>query len=138
MAETVTTARPSVAKPVSRLRSRTAETGSASALARHLDCSRTYIGKLEAEGEIQRKVTASHSIGAALPTCDTLRRERRQSPSSAVPLKLGNYMMNPAKAVHWDGFGGEEEVVVQVMGYGPSGMTPEDPNQPFWVEYNKP
>jgi len=71
MAETVTTARPSVAKPVSRLRSRTAETGSASALARHLDCSRTYIGKLEAEGEIQRKVTASHSIGAALPACDT-------------------------------------------------------------------
>jgi hypothetical protein len=29
-------------------------TVSASALALHLDCSRTYIGKLEAEGVIQR------------------------------------------------------------------------------------
>jgi hypothetical protein len=31
------------------------ETVSASALALHLDCSRTYIGKLEAEGVIQRQ-----------------------------------------------------------------------------------
>jgi hypothetical protein len=30
-------------------------TGSASALTLHLDCSRTYIGKLEAEGVIQRQ-----------------------------------------------------------------------------------
>ncbi len=44
-----------VAKPVSRPRSRRAETVSASALAMHLDCSRTYIGKLEAEGVIQRQ-----------------------------------------------------------------------------------
>ncbi|MET3967641.1 MULTISPECIES: hypothetical protein [Bradyrhizobium] len=43
-----------VAKPVPRPRSRSAETVSASALAQHLDCSRTYIGKLEAEGVIQR------------------------------------------------------------------------------------
>ena len=32
-----------------------AATVSASALALHLDCSRTYIGKLEAEGVIQRQ-----------------------------------------------------------------------------------
>jgi hypothetical protein len=45
-----------VAKPVSRPRSRKAETVSASALAQHLiDCSRAYIGKLEAEGVIQRQ-----------------------------------------------------------------------------------
>ena len=45
---------PSVTKPVSRPRSREPATVSASALAQHLDCSRTYIGKLEAEGVIQR------------------------------------------------------------------------------------
>ena len=42
--------RPTVAKP----RSRKSATVSASALALHLDCSRAYIGKLEAEGVIQR------------------------------------------------------------------------------------
>jgi hypothetical protein len=61
MTETVTTDRPSVAKPVSRPRSAKPVTVSASALARHLDCSRTYIGKLEAEGVIQR-----HSGGFSL------------------------------------------------------------------------
>ena len=54
MAETVAIDRPSVTKPVSRPRSTKPATVSASALARHLDCSRTYIGKLEAEGVIQR------------------------------------------------------------------------------------
>lgn len=48
MRETATVDRPPVAKPVS-------ETVSASALALHLDCSRAYIGKLEAEGVIQRQ-----------------------------------------------------------------------------------
>jgi len=51
-------------------------------------------------------------------------------PKQAVPLKPGSDMMHPAKAVHWDGSAGDEEVVVQVIGYAP-----EDPNQPFWVEY---
>jgi hypothetical protein len=45
----------SVAKSVSRPRSRKPATVSASALALQLDCSRTYIGKLEAEGVIQRQ-----------------------------------------------------------------------------------
>ena len=44
MTETVTIDRPSVAKPVSRPRSRKPATVNASALALHLDCSRTYIG----------------------------------------------------------------------------------------------
>ena len=43
MAETVPIDHPPVAEPVS-----------ASALALHLDCGRTYLGKLEAEGVIQR------------------------------------------------------------------------------------
>ena len=58
MTETVTIARPSVAKPVSRPRSAKPATASASALAQHLDCTRTYIGKLEAEGVIQRRLFA--------------------------------------------------------------------------------
>jgi hypothetical protein len=55
MTETVAIARPPVAKPVPRPRSRKLATVSASASALHLDCSRTYIGKLEAEGVIQRQ-----------------------------------------------------------------------------------
>ena len=51
MTEAVTNDRPTVA---SRPRSRKPATVSASALAVHLDCSRTYIRKLEAEGVIQR------------------------------------------------------------------------------------
>ena len=47
MTATVTIDRRSVAKPVSRPRSRKAATVSASALALHLDCSRTYIEKIE-------------------------------------------------------------------------------------------
>ena len=47
MPETVTVDGPPVANE--------AATVSASALALHLDCSRTYIGKLEAEGVIQRQ-----------------------------------------------------------------------------------
>jgi hypothetical protein len=54
LTETVAIARPPVAKPVSRPRSRKPATASASALALHLDCSRTYIGKLEAEGVIEQ------------------------------------------------------------------------------------
>jgi hypothetical protein len=45
MSETVTN-EPTVAEPA---------TVSASALAKHLDCSRTYIGKLEADGVVQRQ-----------------------------------------------------------------------------------
>jgi quercetin dioxygenase-like cupin family protein len=33
-------------------------------------------------------------------------------PEHAVPLKPGSYMMHPAKAVHWDGAAGDEEVIV--------------------------
>jgi len=55
MPETVSIDHPSVAKPVSRPRSRKPATVSASAMALHLDCSRTYIGKLDAEGVIQRQ-----------------------------------------------------------------------------------
>jgi hypothetical protein len=52
LADVVTNDHPLV---VSRSRSRKPATVSASAVARHLDCSRTYIGKFEAEGVIQRQ-----------------------------------------------------------------------------------
>jgi len=54
MSETVSIDGPPVAKP-SRRRSAKPATATASALALHLDCSRAYIGKLEAEGVIQRQ-----------------------------------------------------------------------------------
>ena len=55
MTETVTIDRLPIAKPVSRRRSTKPATVSASASAQHLDCSRAYIGKLEADGVIQRQ-----------------------------------------------------------------------------------
>ena len=37
----------------------------------------------------------------------------------AVSLKPGSVMLHPAKGVHWDGSGGAEPVVVQIIGEGP-------------------
>jgi hypothetical protein len=72
----------SVAKPVSRRRSTKPATVSASALALHLDCSRTYIGKLEAEGVIQRQGDGFPLDQSRVAYLRYLRRERRQSPRS--------------------------------------------------------
>ena len=81
MAETALTIdRPSVAKPVSRPRSRKPASVSASALALHLDCSRTYIAKLEAEGVIQRQGEGFPLDQSHVAYLRYLRRERRQSP----------------------------------------------------------
>ena len=79
MTETVPIDRPPTAKAtVSRRRSAKPATVGASALALHLDCSRTYIGKLEAEGVIQRQDALDQSRGHLR----YLRRERQQSPRS--------------------------------------------------------
>ena len=80
--EAVTIDRPPVAKPVSRPRSRKPATVSASALALHLDCSRTYIGKLEAEGVLQRQGDGFPLDQNRVAYLRYLRRERRQSPRS--------------------------------------------------------
>ena len=82
MAETVTIDRPSVAKPVSRPRSRKPATVGASAL--HLDCSRTYIGKLEAEGVIQQLGDGFPLDQSRVAYLRYLRRERKQSPRAAA------------------------------------------------------
>jgi hypothetical protein len=82
MAETVTNYRPPVAKPISRPRSRRPATVSASALAQHLDCTRAYIGKLEADGVIQRQGDGYPLDQSRVAYLRYLRRERRQSPRS--------------------------------------------------------
>ena len=53
---------------------------SASALALHLDCSRTYIGKLEADGVIQRQGEGFPLDQSRVAYLRHLRRERQQSP----------------------------------------------------------
>jgi hypothetical protein len=73
-----------VAKPVARPRSRRPATASASALALHLDCSRTYIGKLEAEGVIQRHGDGFPLDQSRVAYLRYLRRERQQSPRAAA------------------------------------------------------
>ena len=75
MTATATIDRPSAAKPVSRRRSAKPATVSASALAQHLDRSRTYIGKLEAEGVIQRQGDG-FPLG---PTKEILTQERLEA-----------------------------------------------------------
>jgi hypothetical protein len=57
---------------------------SASALAPHLDCSRTYIGKLEAEGVIQRQGDGFQIDQCRVAYLRYLRRERQQSPRAAA------------------------------------------------------
>ena len=57
-----------------------AATVSASALALHLDCSHTYIGKLEAEGVIVRQGDGFDLEAARVAYLRFLRRERQRSP----------------------------------------------------------
>jgi hypothetical protein len=71
MAETISIDRPSGSATVR-----------ASALAQHLDCSRTYIGKLEAKGVIQRQGDGFSLDQSRVAYLRYLRRERRQSPRS--------------------------------------------------------
>src|SRR3954466_13677781 len=76
MPETVPVDRPPVA---SRPRSRKPATVSASALALHLDGSRTYVGKLEAEGVIQRQGGGFPLDQSRVAYSRYLRRERQQA-----------------------------------------------------------
>ena len=69
MTETVSSDGSSVAKPIPRPRSTKSATVSASALALHLDCSRTYVGKLEAEGVIQRQGDGFPLDASRWPIC---------------------------------------------------------------------
>jgi hypothetical protein len=57
---------------------------SASALALHLDCSRTYIAKREADGVIQRQGDGFPLDQGRVAYLQYLRRERQQSPRAAA------------------------------------------------------
>jgi hypothetical protein len=70
-----------IASPVSRPRSRKPATVSASALALHLNCSSTYIGKLEAEGLIQRQ-GGGFPLAQGTRHDDVERRMRQNNPTS--------------------------------------------------------
>jgi quercetin dioxygenase-like cupin family protein len=52
----------------------------------------------------------------------------RFAPDQTVALKAGSYMLHPAGEVHFDG-AKDEEVIVQLVGYGPSStvrLRPQD------------
>ncbi len=49
-------------------------------------------------------------------------------PDKTQPLKAGSFMMHPAKAHHYDG-AKDEEVIVQIVGIGPSATNLVDPKQ---------
>jgi quercetin dioxygenase-like cupin family protein len=49
-------------------------------------------------------------------------------PEKAQPLKAGSFMLHPGKAHHYDG-AKDEEVVVQIVGIGPSGTALVHPEQ---------
>jgi hypothetical protein len=81
MVETVANDRPPAARAaVSRRQSAKSATVSASAMAQHLDCSRAYVGKLEAEGVIQRQGDGFPLDQSRVAYLRFLRRERQQSP----------------------------------------------------------
>jgi len=49
-------------------------------------------------------------------------------PDKAVPLKAGSFMLHPGKAHHYDG-AKDVEVIVQIVGIGPSNTTLIHPEQ---------
>jgi quercetin dioxygenase-like cupin family protein len=50
------------------------------------------------------------------------------APDKTVGLKPGSYMLHPAGAVHFDG-AKDEEVILQLIGYGPSSTTHVKPEE---------
>jgi len=72
MTESIPINRPPAGRAtVSQRRSAEPATVSAPALAQHLDCSRAYIGKLEAEGVIQRQGGGFPLDQSRVAYCDT-------------------------------------------------------------------
>ncbi|HEY6177043.1 MAG TPA: cupin domain-containing protein [Kofleriaceae bacterium] len=57
-------------------------------------------------------------------------------PDKTTPLKPGSFMLHPAKAHHYDG-AKDDEVIVQIIGIGPSATTlvhPEQGNTGRWTK----
>jgi hypothetical protein len=55
------------------------------------------------------------------------------SPEKTVPLKAGSFMRHPAKTRHYDGAKGEE-VILQLMGMGPSKTTKVDTTKGLFAQ----
>jgi hypothetical protein len=55
-------------------------------------------------------------------------------PNSMVPLRPGSFMKHPAGGAHFDG-SKDGEVIVQVMGIGPSGLTSLHPEMGTSIKY---
>lgn len=91
MTGTVTIDRAPVAraKPASVER-RGKATVSASELARHLDCSRAYLHKLEADGVIQRRGDGFPLDQSRIAYLRYLRRDRKQSPRSQADAEFAS------------------------------------------------
>ncbi|MFE3281333.1 cupin domain-containing protein [Nocardia sp. NPDC059239] len=47
-------------------------------------------------------------------------------PATTDAMGPGSYMFHPAGAVHWDG-SKDDETVIEIVGYGPTGLFPVDP-----------
>ena len=95
MAEIVTIARPSVAKPVSPPRSRKPSSARRH-WQLHLDCSRAYLGKLEADGVIQRQGDRFPLDKNRVAYLRYLRREHWRSPraeSDAADMAVKTEML---------------------------------------------
>lgn len=54
-------------------------------------------------------------------------------PARAIPLVAGSYMYHPADGIHWDGAGGTEDAVVQIIGNGPVTTTQNHAQSTDWV-----
>src|ERR1700720_2563925 len=57
--------------------------------------------------------------------------------AKAIPTPPGSFMLHPARAPHWDGSAGEEAVIVQIIGYGPSEGELVDPKKPYWIDVSR-
>jgi hypothetical protein len=57
--------------------------------------------------------------------------------AKATPMPPGSFMLHPARAPHWDGSAGDETVIVQIIGYGPSEGALIDPKKPYWIEVSR-
>ena len=57
-------------------------------------------------------------------------------PATATPIPTGGLMVHPAGKVHYDG-ARDTEVVVQMMGVGPSGKTVAVPGSPGFIKTGK-
>jgi hypothetical protein len=91
MTETVTIDRAPDAQPKpAKVERRGKATVSASALAVHLDCSRAYICKLEAEGVIERQDDGFPLDQSRISYLRYLRRERQRSPRSEADVAFQN------------------------------------------------